>query len=175
MKTRALPIALSVLLVGLGGAAQSAQDRSALKIPDGLAFSEFHGYEAWQDVAVSQTDDGLKLIAGNPVAIGAYEKGLPAKARTFPDGTRLVKIEWARQSNPVSPYAVQVPGVLKTVSFMVKDTKRFPKTNGWAYASFAWDPASQTLKPHVTGTDCGHACHTRVAEQDYVFTARPMR
>lgn len=86
-----------------------------------------------------------------------------------------MKIEWARQPNPVSPYPVQVPGALKSVSFMIKDTKRFPKTAGWAYAQFIWDPASQTLKPRGTGSDCGHACHTTVAANDYVLTARPPR
>jgi hypothetical protein len=175
MKTLAPPVALIAALVVLGGTARSAQDRSALKVPDGLSFSEFNGYEAWQDVAVSQTDEGLKLIAGNPAAMSAYAKGLPAKDGKFPEGTRLVKIEWARQPNPVSPYAVMVPGALKSVSFMVKDTRRFPKTAGWAYAQFTYDPASQALKPRGTGSDCGHACHTAVATQDYVFTARPPR
>ena len=42
------------LLVFVGSLAVAEQDRYTLKIPDGLAFSEFRGYETWQDVAVSR-------------------------------------------------------------------------------------------------------------------------
>ena len=40
-----------------------------------VAFSEFRGYEAWQDVAVSQTDEGIKAILGNAVMINTYREG----------------------------------------------------------------------------------------------------
>jgi hypothetical protein len=56
-----------VVIVGLPalfGIAFAAQDRFTLKAPNGVAFSEFRGYETWQDVAVSQVDGGLKIIAG---------------------------------------------------------------------------------------------------------------
>ena len=43
-----------VLLAVLGSMALAAQDKYTLKVPDGLAFSEFKGYEAWQVVSVSQ-------------------------------------------------------------------------------------------------------------------------
>src|SRR3954453_23611836 len=36
----------------------AAQDRSALKVPGGLALADFKGYENWQVVAASQ-DGGL--------------------------------------------------------------------------------------------------------------------
>ena len=35
-----------------------------LKSPNGIAFSEFRGYEAWELVAPSQTNDGIKVILG---------------------------------------------------------------------------------------------------------------
>jgi hypothetical protein len=70
---------------------------------------------------------------------------------------------------------VNVPGQLKTIAFIVKDSKRFPKTHGWAYADFAFDPATNALKPVGTGPGCGYACHTTVAAQDYIFTAYPPR
>jgi hypothetical protein len=70
---------------------------------------------------------------------------------------------------------VNVPDTLKSVSFIEKDTKRFPNTHGWAYAQFAYDPASDTFKPSVTGAECGYECHTRVAAKDYIYTAYPKR
>jgi hypothetical protein len=42
-----------VSLAVLGSMALAARDRFTLKVPNGLAFSEFRGYETWQDVAVS--------------------------------------------------------------------------------------------------------------------------
>jgi hypothetical protein len=35
----------------------AAQDKDTVQVPNGLAFSEFRGYEDWQAVAVSHTDD----------------------------------------------------------------------------------------------------------------------
>jgi hypothetical protein len=170
--------ALALAVTALGAAASlafAAQDRDTLKVPDGLAFSEFKGYETWQNVAVSQTKDQIKVISANPTMLAAFKNGLPAKGKTFPDGSKVVKIEWAHKPNPASPYAVEVPGDLQALAFIEKDTKRFPKTHGWAYAVFAYDPATKTLKPQGTGADCGYACHTAVAAQDYIFTAYPAR
>jgi hypothetical protein len=47
----------AVLLGTLAAAAAiSAQDKYTVKVPNGLAFSEFKGYEDWQSVAVSVTE-----------------------------------------------------------------------------------------------------------------------
>lgn len=178
MQTRhlfATAILSSPLLLALAGPAPAAQDRFSVKVPNGLSFGEFRGYETWEDVAVSQVPEGQKLIAANPVMMKAYKAGLPAKGRKFPDGSKIVKIEWSQKPNPVSPYAVQVPAQLLSVSFIEKDTKRFPKSAGWAYAQFLYDAKTKTFTPKGTGADCGHACHTTVAAQDYIFTAYPPR
>jgi hypothetical protein len=57
-------LAFVVFLAVLGGMALGAQDRFTLKVPNGLAFSDFRGYETWRDVAVSQTENGLKSDRG---------------------------------------------------------------------------------------------------------------
>jgi hypothetical protein len=169
-------IALALAALGAaGGLALAAQDRGALKVPDGLALSEFKGYRDWADVAVSQTDTSVKAIVANPTMIAAYRNGLPASGKTFPEGSKVAKIEWLRKPNPVSPYAVQVPGELKSLAFILKDSKRFPKTHGWAYAVFDYDAATKTLKPRGTGAECGYECHTKVAGDDYIFTHYPVR
>jgi hypothetical protein len=164
-----------VLLAVLGSMALAAQDRFTLQVPNGLAFSEFRGYETWQDVAVSQTDNGLKVIAANDAMIDAYRQGIPGNGKPFPEGSKIVKIEWSSKKNPESPYFVMVPDTLKSVSFIEKDAKRFPDTNGWAYAQFLYDAASDTFKPNGNGAQCGYACHTTVAAKDYIFTAYPRR
>ena len=49
-----LMVILALLLAVLGGRAISAQDKYTVQVPNGLAFSEFKGYEDWQTVSVSQ-------------------------------------------------------------------------------------------------------------------------
>ena len=177
MSTRSWMViaASAAAAVGAAGVVLAQQSREGLKVPGGLAFAEFRGYQDWQPVAVSQVPDGLKLISANPAMMSAYRRGLPADGKLFPDGSKIVKIEWAPRPNPVSPYAVNVPGALMSVSFIEKDLKRFPSTHGWAYAQFLYDPATKALKPNGTGAACGYACHTVEARQDYIFTAYPPR
>lgn len=177
MRTKTIAVALIVAaaLAVVAGVTFAQQDRYTLNVPDGLAFAEFKGYEAWEDVAVSETEGSVKAILGNPAMISAYKEGIPDNGKPFPDGVKIVKIEWIKKKNPVSPYFVEIPDTLKTVSFIEKDTSRFPKTHGWAYAQFAYDPASKTFKPSGTGAECGYACHSAVASRDYIFTAYPPR
>ena len=70
---------IAVSLAVLGGMALAAQDKYTVKVPDGLAFSEFRGYESWQAVAVSQSGK-LALILANPTMIDAYQAGYLATA-----------------------------------------------------------------------------------------------
>ena len=169
---------LAVLVAVSGGLALAQQDRYTLKIPDGLAWSEFRGYENWADVAVSQTETQIKAIVANPVMMDAFKSGLPSSGKLFPDGSKIAKIEWTFKKNTMSPYPVNVPDTLKTLAFIEKDTKRFPNTHGWAYASWDYDAATDTFKPaslDPSGAECGFACHTRASAQDYIFTAYPKR
>ena len=169
---------VAVMLTVFGGMAIAAQDKYTLKIPNGLAWSEWRGYENWADVAVSQTETEIKAIVANPVMMDAFRSGLPSSGKLFPNGSKIAKLEWSFKKNTVSPYSVTVPDTLKTVAFIEKDTKRFPDTHGWAYASWDYDAATDTFKPaslDQSGTECGFACHTKVSTQDYIFTAYPKR
>ena len=47
---------IAIVLAVFGGGAISAQDKYTLKVPDGLAFSEFRGYEAWQVSPLVRTE-----------------------------------------------------------------------------------------------------------------------
>jgi hypothetical protein len=166
---------IAASLAVLGDMALGAQDRFTLKVPNGPAFSEFKGYETWQDVAVSQTENGLKVIAANAAMINAYRQGIPGNGRLFPNGSKIVKIEWSPKKNPESPYFVMVPDTLKSVSFIEKDSKRFRASGGWGYAQFLYDAASDTFTPSGSDAACGYACHTAVKAKDYIFTAYARR
>jgi hypothetical protein len=167
-----------VLPAVLGSMALAAQDRYTLRIPDGLAFADFRGYENWENVAVSQTETAIKVILANPIMMTAFRNGLPAEGKLFPDGSKVVKIFWSFKKNEASPYSVNVPDTLKELAFIEKDAKRFPNTHGWAYADWAYDAPTDTLKPSQlsqSGSECGYTCHTKVSAQDYIFTAYPKR
>ena len=172
-----------VLAVLVGGRAMSAQDKYTLKVPNGLAFSEFKGYEDWQTVAVSQTGDTIEVILGNPAMISAYRAGVPGNGKPFPDGAKMAKIHWNAKKNETAPGQPLVAGTLHDVDFMVKDGKRFSDSGGWGYGEFEYDAASDTFRPGTLadkppqGNDakCGFACHTIVKKQDYVFTEYPKR
>ena len=156
--------------VGTGLRAQ--QDKYTLQLPpNGLKFSDFRGYENWQVVAVSQTDDLLKVMVANPTMMDAYSAGIPANGKPFPDGSKIAKIEWKPKKSTESPFAVRIPESLQDLFFIEKDSARFPNTKGWAYAVFDYTPATDEFKPDAAGTvSCGFVCHTIVAKKDYIFT-----
>ena len=172
-RTSRLTIAVATIWIALlGMLGVSAQDKYAVKVPDGLPFADFKGYEDWQVVAVSQTDDLLKAMVANPTMIAAYKSGVPGNGKAFPDGSKIAKIEWKPKKSTEAPFAVRIPDVLQDVFLIEKDSRKYPSTKGWAYAVFDYDRASDTFVPDKTGTiACGFACHTRVANKDYIFTA----
>ena len=184
-RTRMRMIAIvTVLVSALGGSAMSAQqDKYTVKVPGGLAFSEFRGYETWHLVSVSQDGSLIAAILANPVMIQAYQKGIPGNGKPFPDGSKMAKIHWNAKKSAEAPAPTLVPDTLHDVDFMVRDSKRFADSGNWGYAQFNYDAASDTFTPATLanqppqGNDakCGFACHTIVKAKDYVFTAYPKR
>jgi hypothetical protein len=183
-KSMLISVGITVALAVLGvGVAISAQDKYTLKVPNGLAFSEFKGYEGWQTISISHNGEMLAVILGNPAMIDAYKAGVPGNGKPFPDGAKMAKIHWNPKTNETAPGQPLVPSTLHDVDFMVKDSKRFADSGGWGYGEFEYDAASDTFRPGTVtdkppqGNDakCGFACHTVVKKQDYVFTEYPKR
>jgi hypothetical protein len=177
-RKRMLTIGMAaVWLAALTGFTMSPADKYTVKVPGGLAFSEFRGYEGWQAIALSRNERVVAMILGNPAMIDAYQAGIPGNGQPVPDGAKMAKIHWRPKPNQFFSDAT-VPGDLLNVDFMVKDSKRFSDSGGWGYAVFDYDAASDTFAPGTTagtppqGNDarCGFACHTRAKARDYVFT-----
>jgi hypothetical protein len=170
-------IGITVWLAALGGLAVFAQDKYTVRVPGGLAFSDFRGYESWQVIGISRNDTVMAVILGNPVMIDAYRAGIPANGKLVPDGAKMAKVHWKPKQNEFFP-GTTGPGTLLNVDFMEKDGKRFADSGGWGYGAFDYDADSDTFKPATTadsppqGNDakCGFACHTRAKARDYVFT-----
>ena len=162
--------AFGLTVAALGGIALAAEDKYTVSVPNGLAFADFRGYENWQVVSTSRTDNLLKVMVANPTMIDAYRAGIPDNGKPFPDGSKIAKIEWRFKKSTESPFSVDVPDVLQDVFFIEKDTARFPATSGWGYAAFDYNAASDTFAANKDAVaNCGYACHTIVKTKDYIF------
>jgi hypothetical protein len=147
-----------------------AQDKYSLKSPSGIAFSDFRGYEDWSVVSSARTTEILKVIVANPTMIKAYKAGVPVNGQSFPEGSRIVKLQWKLKKSTEAPFAVEVPDVFSQAFVMEKDSKRFSKSGGWGYAVFNYDAASDKFSADPKSpSDCGFACHTPVKAKDYIF------
>ena len=109
---------LTVLGGGLISRADSSQDKYSLKSPGGIAFSDFKGYEDWAVVSSARTDEVLKVIVANPTMIQAYKAGVPGNGQPFPDGSRIVKLQWKQTKSTEAPFPVEVPDVFKQAFVM---------------------------------------------------------
>jgi hypothetical protein len=169
--------ASSLAIAGVVALSAPTKDKYAVKVPGGLAFADFRGYESWQTISVSKNDKVMAVILGNPVMIKAYQSGIPGNGKPFPDGSKMAKVHWIPKKSEY-PGNPSVPATQHDVDFMVKDSKRFADSGGWGWGAFEYDPASDTFSP--AGTDatppqghdarCGFGCHTIVKSRDYVFT-----
>jgi hypothetical protein len=168
---------LCVLVALAIGAEGGGEDKYTVHVPNGLSFSEFRGYEAWQIVSISQNGSLIAATLANPEMIKAYQSGVPGNGKPFPEGSKLAKIHWNPKKLETFPSAT-VPGTQHDVDFMVKDSKRFADSGGWGFAVFEYDGESGSFRPGTmadkppqgNNASCGFACHTSVKTRDYVFT-----
>ena len=175
-KSMLIVTAMMLLLAVVSAVATSAQDKYTLKLLDGIAFSDFRGYEDWQLISTSKTDDRLKVILGNPTIIAAFKSGIPGNGKPFPEGSKIAKVQWKPKKSTEAPFSVLVPDTLADLFFMEKNSERFAGTGGWGYAQFDFDPTSATYKPDEGGTPtCGNVCHVKVKAKDYLFHPYQMR
>ena len=172
---RKTKLSIAIATAALTGSATYAEDKYSLKTPDGIAFSDFKGYEDWSVVSSARTDEVLKVIVANPTMIEAYKAGIPGNGRPFPDGSKIVKLQWKPKKSTEAPFVVDVPDVFTQAFVIEKDTNRFPKSGGWGYALFNYDAASDKFTADPSPSDCGNACHLVVKAKDYIFHPRQKR
>ena len=160
----------AALLAAAGGTVAYAQDKYALKSPSGIAFADFRGYEDWAVVSSARTDEVLKVIVANPAMINAYKAGVPGNGQPFPDGSKIVKLQWKPKKSAEAPFAVDVPDAFTQAFVIEKDGRRFPNSGGWGYVLFNYEPGSDRFTvDQESRSDCGHACHVAVKSKDHIF------
>ena len=170
-------VTATVVLGVAAGWAVSAQDKYSVKVPGGLSFSEFRGYESWPVVNISDNGGVFAITLANPVMIEAFRAGIPDNGKPFPDGAKMAKMHYQPKKLELFPSA-SVPGKQLNVDFMVKDSKRFADGDGWGYGFFEYDAGSDTFRPADASSQppqnhdakCGVSCHSIAKSRDHVFT-----
>ena len=158
-----------LVTLGVASYAQNKFDKYMVVSPGGIKFSDFRGYEDWATISTARTDKELKVIVGDPTIIKAFKAGAPANGQPFPEGAKMVKMQWKLKQSTEAPFVVEVPDMPTQAFVMEKDSKRFPKTGGWGYAVFNHQGESGKMVADASPADCGHTCHVAVKNKDYVF------
>jgi hypothetical protein len=149
-----------------------------VKVPGGLGFAEFKGYETWETVAVSYNGKAIAVILGNPAMISAFKAGIPDNGKPVPDGAQDGEGPLGSQDEPVLPGRDGARRPARR-GLHGEGQQAVPDGNGWGYAVFRYDAATDTFTPGTTadtppqGNDakCGVACHNLAKKRDYVFTS----
>ena len=63
-RTVAAGAVIAVVLAVLGSMALAQQDKYTVQVPNGLAFSEFRGYEDWPVIAISESGGVIAVTVG---------------------------------------------------------------------------------------------------------------
>jgi len=168
--------AATLAALGAGAYAQGRFDKYTLTSPGGIAFADFRGYESWEMVSSARTDAELKVMLANPVMINAYKSGIPGNGQPFPEGSKIVKLQWKHEKSKDAPFVVEVPASPTQAFVMEKDSKRFAAANGgWGYAVFNHDNATGTMTADAAKADCGQSCHVKVKQKGYIFHSYQIR
>ena len=127
------------------------------------------GYRDWRLISVAHEEGNLNSFAavlGNDVAIKAYREGkLP-----FPDGAIIAALHYGHVPTEENNKVIGRPqsfvaGTPTNIQFMVKDSKKYAKTGGWAFAHFKDSkPGDEALM-----NTC-FPCHNQAKAGDLVFT-----
>src|SRR5262249_34103054 len=88
-----LSLSVAVLVAAISISAQN-RDKYTVKVPNGLGFAEFRGYEDWAVIGFSVNGGKYAVIMGNPMMIDAYKQGIPGNGKPFPDGAKMAKVHW---------------------------------------------------------------------------------
>ena len=156
MKLTPLPAACFLTLFVLPLAVQSAQP---IDYPN--------GYRSWTHVKTMTIHEGHPLetpflgihhIYANDLAVKGLKQG------RFADGAVLVFDQLQnRQADLAS-----VEGERVLLGVMVKDSRRFPKTDGWGYQGWQGNSRTERLV-NDDGASC-HGCHHQQQARDFVFS-----
>lgn len=158
----AMLVAIMFVTPAAGGAGPEATPSFMTRLP--------RGYREWPFVSLAREEgqlDDIRVIVGNETALAAYRAGtLP-----FPDGTVLARLAYACERSEENDlvfgrrqsFAAGRPK--NGLQFMLKDSKKYPTTAGWAFGQFEDGKSIGDAK--LKGC---FPCHQAVQQRDFVFT-----
>ncbi|HYP06002.1 MAG TPA: cytochrome P460 family protein [Bryobacteraceae bacterium] len=163
-------------------AAQAQPSRAIFDSAGKMRLEAIAGFRKWVFVGAPVTPNGLNNgKASFPEFHNVYieEKNVDAYVKTgsFPEGTIIVK-ELARLLNPTFPDGSrQEPsgrgfftGAVNGIDAMVKDSKRFAKTNGWGFFTFGHHELPYEQTAAESSVDECAGCHiANVAKTDMTW------
>jgi len=126
-----------------------------------------HGYRMWTHVKSMTIEKGHPLenpflgihhVYANGRALDGLRRG------QFEDGSVLIFDQL--QSRDAGHASTEGERVL--IGVMIKDSPRFPDTDGWGYEAWADGDRSRRLVSDG-GASC-HACHAQQKDRDFVFS-----
>jgi len=150
--------------------ANSDIDTESISQMNGIKWRDYDGF--WQrdrlvTVRFRLDNEEQRFIYANDIAWQAMKQG----ANSFPDGAVFTKVGAKTERDPLFDNAA-VPSRGARYQVMVKDTTKFPETNGWGYALFSANGKRLTNDEQATTRAC-HACHVLAASRGYIF-AQPV-
>ena len=134
---------------------------------NGFRLSDFPDFaEKWNLVTVRYRTDTseMRLTYANKLA---YES-LLKNTTDYPDGSVFAKIGITTVVDDAFPSS-SVPGGSRRFQFMVRNKKKFAKTDGCGYAIFAPTGTRLGEDSAATSAACA-ACHRIVPQRGYVFS-----
>ncbi|MBK1895546.1 cytochrome P460 family protein [Chryseobacterium paridis] len=132
--------------------------------PNGLKY--IPDYRKWKAISTTDRFDNstMRIIFGNEIAVKAIQEH---HTNPWPDGTVFAKTAWKQEVHADGNIAT---GEFIQVEFMVKDTKKYAKTEGWGWGRWK----GNDLKPYGDHPDFDKECvecHRPMKDRDYVFTS----
>lgn len=121
-------------------------------------------FQQWQVLVTTSRFDNntTRVVYGNDVAVKAVKEN---HINPWPEGSTIVKVVW---NNLEDGQGDVRPGTFNNVQVMIKDSKRFPETQGWGFARFNGINLTPYGKTVQFGTDC-FTCHKIAKDYGYVF------
>lgn len=132
--------------------------------PNGIQY--IPDYRNWKVISTTDRFDNgtMRIIFGNDVAVRAIENH---ETEVWPDGTIFAKAAWKQA---VQSDGSVTAGDFVQVEFMIKNARKYSRTNGWGWARWLGKELNPYGKKPDFDQEC-MACHLPMKDQDHVFTS----
>ncbi len=138
---------------------------------NGIVFDQFKDFpNKWRLVTVRYRVDSkeIRMIYANEKAWNGLKKLKPF----YENGAAFGKVAFIAEEDPAFISSLSPSGV-KRFQLMIKDSKKYARTDGWGYALFNEEGGLFKEDMKVKTMACV-ACHRAVPERDFIFS-RPVK